>query len=380
MICSEHQRLLLDSWKPGTTCCHHEHREEVQTDQPLAAVSFAMSRAILRRDGMVLPIGGAVCQPCRQRYIQQHIPGLKAISNSSTPSLPPSTPPRPSVSLPTSSLPKSGPLSPEEIKRKISSLQPLRVISSPASSGRQKFFVLQPNEEGPVETVVFEDAAALRTGRDSPVSDSGSITVKEERIIVEDIELGLQSPSQNKKKEKTQTSTPNKTSTQSNAIEEGETREASEKAPRETQAITSPTLQSSGGTYDDDNIGESDEAVEAGIRKSEEYKFFCKLCHIGFLKETSYKYHFANNIELHKKMKRTTGKVSLKDLTQLNPFLKFYLFFKQERKCDDCGKSFSTDKLFRKHMYNDHKLDDPFFCKICNIVLKNESAYKSHHR
>ena len=177
--------------------------------------------------------------------------------------------------------------------------------------------MLQPNEEGPVETVVFEDTVALRTGRDSPISDCGSITVKEERIIVEDVELG---PSQNKKKEKTQTSTPNKTSTQSNAIEEGETREASEKGPEETQAVISPTLQSSGDTEDDDNIEESgteesDEAVEAGIRKSEEYKFFCKLCHIGFLKETSYKYHFANNIELHKKMKRTNGKVSLKDFT-----------------------------------------------------------------
>ena len=175
--------------------------------------------------------------------------------------------------------------------------------------------MLQPNEEGPVETVVFEDAAVLKTGRDSPVSDSGSITVKEERIIVEDVELG---PSQSKKKEKTQTSTPNKTSTQSNDIEEGKTREASEKGPEDTQVVISPTLQSSGGADGDDNIGESgteesDEAVEAGIRKSEEYKFFCKLCHIGFLKETSYKYHFANNIELHKKMKRTTGKVSLKD-------------------------------------------------------------------
>ena len=31
-------------------------------------------------------------------------------------------------------------------------------------------------------------------------------------------------------------------------------------------------------------------------------------------------------------------------------------------------------------MYNEHKVDDPFFCKICNIILKNESAYKSHHR
>eukprot|EP00090_Calanus_glacialis_P017138 TRINITY_DN26793_c0_g1_i1.p1 TRINITY_DN26793_c0_g1~~TRINITY_DN26793_c0_g1_i1.p1 ORF type:complete len:894 (+),score=233.49 TRINITY_DN26793_c0_g1_i1:366-2684(+) len=90
----------------------------------------------------------------------------------------------------------------------------------------------------------------------------------------------------------------------------------------------------------------------------DEYKFYCKLCHIGFLKETSYKYHFANNIELHRKAKKQKDNI---------------------QKCDDCGKKFTNDRQFRKHLYNEHKLDDPFYCKLCNIILKNESAYKSHH-
>merc|ERR1719239_1290028 len=187
---------------------------------------------------MVLPIGGAVCQPCRQRYIQQHIPALKAISKpSEQPSLtpvPPSTPPRPAISLSTPSKATSGPLSPEEIKRKISSLQPLQVISSPASSGRQKFFVLQPNQDGPVETVVFEDTSVTsketeelvrRAGEernDSPVSDCGSITVKEERIMVDDPEHEDENKRKKQKKDKkkkAETSTPNIADTHSSSTE-----------------------------------------------------------------------------------------------------------------------------------------------------------------
>ena len=79
----------------------------------------------------------------------------------------------------------------------------------------------------------------------------------------------------------------------------------------QAQGTKSPSSQDSTGTKNDEKTetNRTRETVEEGIRKSEEYRFFCKLCHIGFLKETSYKYHFANNIELHKKMKRTTGKV-----------------------------------------------------------------------
>ena len=58
----------------------------------------------------------------------------------------------------TTSQPLTQGLSPEEIKRKVSSLQPLQVISSPTSSGRQEFLVFQANQD--VETVVFENSPA----------------------------------------------------------------------------------------------------------------------------------------------------------------------------------------------------------------------------
>ena len=80
-ICLEHSRLLLEAWRPGAACCHHEHQGEEGEGEAMATVSFAMSRDILRRDGMVLPIGGAVCQACRQSYIRQHIPGLNSINS-----------------------------------------------------------------------------------------------------------------------------------------------------------------------------------------------------------------------------------------------------------------------------------------------------------
>ena len=80
-ICQEHSRLLLEAWRPGQVCCHHDHQGEEGGGGAMATVSYAMSRDILRRDGMVLPIGGAVCQACRQSYIRQHIPGLNSINS-----------------------------------------------------------------------------------------------------------------------------------------------------------------------------------------------------------------------------------------------------------------------------------------------------------
>ena len=73
---------------------------------------------------------------------------------------------------------------------------------------------------------------------------------------------------------------------------------------------------------------------------TDEYKFFCKLCRIGFLKETSYKYHMANNKEEHSRIKNQKSK----------PF-------------------------YKEH----NKLEDPHYCDLCHVVLKSESAYKSHY-
>ena len=167
-----------------------------------------------------------------------------------------------------------------------------------------------------METVVFEDTSkekeelVTRRGgeerEDSPISDCGSITVKEERIMVDDPELEEESTTKKEKKnKKTDTSTPNIADTQASAALESEPVENSE-----MRSAKSPSSQDSTATQNDEK-NRAKETMDAGTRKSEEYRFFCKLCHIGFLKETSYKYHFANNIELHKKMKRTTGKVAV---------------------------------------------------------------------
>ena len=181
--------------------------------------------------------------------------------------------------------------------------------------------MLQPNQEGPVETVVFEDTSkekeelVTRRGgeerEDSPISDCGSITVKEERIMVDDPELEEENTTKKEKKnKKTDTSTPNIADTQASAALESEPVENSEMRSEQAQGAKSPSSQDSTATQNGEK-NRTKLTMEAGISKSEEYRFFCKLCHIGFLKETSYKYHFANNIELHKKMKRTTGKVIL---------------------------------------------------------------------
>ena len=164
--------------------------------------------------------------------------------------------------------------------------------------------------------MVFEDTSkekeelVTRRGgeerEDSPISDCGSITVKEERIMVDDPELEEENKTKKEKKnKKTETFTPNIADTQASAATESEPVENSEMESEQAQGTKSPSPQDSTATQN----SEKNRTKEAGIQKSEEYRFFCKLCHIGFLKETSYKYHFANNIELHKKMKRTTGKV-----------------------------------------------------------------------
>merc|ERR1719233_1571460 len=44
-------------------------------------------------------------------------------------------------------------LTPEEIQRKISSLQPVKVITSPSSMGVKKFFVLQPRQPNQTPTL-----------------------------------------------------------------------------------------------------------------------------------------------------------------------------------------------------------------------------------
>ena len=302
----------------------------------MGSVTYAMSKTILKSDSMVLPIGGAVCKPCKEKYIQQYIPGLTSIVN---------------IKTNNNSPPTSGGLTPEEIQRKISSLTPVPPSLAPSLAPSQPpsqppslppsvppTNLIKPpieSQENVEEPRVGETDVTRAT---SPGSED-SITIKDERIEAGEEMEGL-------------------------VVEEHEgfsvtsTEAQGDDGPAETAANISP-LEETG-----DKVGEEEE--ESGGKGEEqckdegqdEFKFFCKLCHIGFLKETSYKYHLANNIDLHKKAKTEKNTV---------------------KKCEECGKTFKNDILFRKHLYNKHKVDDPHFCKLCNIVLKSESAYKSHY-
>ena len=270
----------------------------------MGSVTYAMSKTILKSDSMVLPIGGAVCRPCKDGYIKQYIPALTSIADIKINKV--------EVVQNTTNI-----LTPEEIKRKISSLTPVPIancMSSPID--RQESTETESRVENNNDPRI-----------DSPGSED-SITIKDERIDDEEYEnLSIVS-----------SEAPADTT---------DNLQQSESEKSEDNGATIPT------NADEPTKDETEE-----VEGQDEFKYYCKLCHIGFLKETSFKYHIANNIELHRKAKNQKNTL---------------------KKCDDCGKTFKDDILFRKHMYNTHKVDDPHFCKLCNIVLKSESAYKSHY-
>ena len=299
-ICRQHKLELLDCWVAPSTCCHHQHVDTGHISQAdMGAVTYAMSKTILKTDSMVLPIGGAVCKPCKDNYIKQYIPALTSIKDIKT-------------NNNTEEKPKTitNILTPEEILRKLSSLTPVPPVS------------FSDNLPDPAEKTNGDTAERVT----SPGSDD-SITIKDERIEYEE--------------------------------------EETESISTLSIEVAAPAVDSIPPTEErtEEREADTDREGPSSTEKEEaeghdEFKFYCKLCHIGFLKETSYKYHLANNIELHRKAKSQKNTV---------------------RKCDDCGKTFKNDIMFRKHMYNKHKVDDPHFCKLCNIVLKSESAYKSHY-
>ena len=378
----------------------------------MGSVTFAMSKTILRSDGMVLPIGGTVCAPCKENYIKRYIPGLTSIAdmrakqsttsstqqqqtnNESSSETTESSkhrqtnttdtasegsrlillPERPALSN-TNSAPQVEQqktiLTPEEIQRKISSLQPVKVITSPSSMSVKKFFVLQPRQ--PNQAPSPSNSSESLVLRDMERNKEEFIRKAEE--IARKIAAGENNNEPN-----------HETNNESNISNDGdssmETNDNQEtdfrtETPNSVDSITikDETIDNDRSTNVEDTVSIRSDVETPPLpgtsastsgnvddisdnNNQDEYKFYCKLCHIGFLKETSYKYHFANNIELHRKAKKQKDNI---------------------RKCDDCGKKFTNDKEFRKHLYNEHKVDDPFYCKLCNIILKNESAYKSHH-
>ena len=313
-ICRQHKLQLLDCWVPPAVCCHHQHvftgDTEGETQQDMRAVTYAMSKTILKTDSMVLPIGGKVCRPCKDNYIKQYIPALTSIKDIKTNNKTELTNIKDiKTEIPAEKMTKI--LTPEEIQRKISCLTPVPMVN----------IINNVNNELP-------EAESTTERVESPGSEE-SITIKDERIADEGEEFERLSTTSNEEP--------------ANLVDSRKS--ISEDTNEEREG---------GGNVEEEEPTNIEKEEDEG---QDEFKYYCKLCHIGFLKETSYKYHLANNIELHRKAK-----------SQKNTL----------KRCE-CGKTFTDDILFRKHMYNKHKVDDPHFCKLCNIVLKSESAYKSHY-
>ena len=83
-ICRQHKLQLLDCWVPPSQCCHHQHvftEADGDPEVTMGSVTYAMSKTILKTDGMVLPIGGVVCKVCKDNYVKQYIPALTSIKD-----------------------------------------------------------------------------------------------------------------------------------------------------------------------------------------------------------------------------------------------------------------------------------------------------------
>ena len=334
-ICAAHRAELLTCWRPAEGCCHHQCPGLPAGAEAAGRVTYAMSKTILRCEGMVLPIGGRVCRGCKEDYIQRYIPALTSIKEAVKP--PPAekteepmssqtenktddrisaptekktedpTPPPPSkVSVvadkaPEPATPPAPPpappvLSPEDIQRRLSSLTPVPIVTTTPLN----LLVASPAPPSPAQS---QPPAAVPDTESSGTDRDEVIAVKDEDI----------------ENDENQNNTPDTAEGESRTVEE---------VP-ETVAKQSPK-KGRGRSRSRRRPNPEQE------QEHDEYKFYCKLCHIGFLKETSYKYHLANNQEQHAKIRSQKNKV---------------------RRCGECGKSFSNDNLFRRHLYHEHKAD-----------------------
>ena len=331
-ICAAHRAELLTCWRPAEGCCHHQCPGLPAGAEAAGRVTYAMSKTILRCEGMVLPIGGRVCRGCKEDYIQRYIPALTSIKETVKP--PPAQkteeaissqtenkteeisvtteektddpPPPPSkVSVvpdkaPEPATPPAPPpappvLSPEDIQRRLSSLTPVPIVQTTPLN----LLVAGP---APPSAPPSRPPATVPATESSGTDHDDGIAVKDEN-------------------DENQNNSPDTAEGESRTVEE---------VP-ETVASHSP--KKSRGRSRSRRRPNPEQEQE---QEHDEYKFYCKLCHIGFLKETSYKYHLANNQEQHAKIRSQKNKV---------------------RRCGECGKSFSNDNLFRRHLYNEHKVD-----------------------
>ena len=292
-VCRAHREELLDRWVPGEGCCHHRCPRTDQGDMVTARVTYSMSKTILKSEGMVLPIGGKVCKGCKDDYVKQFIPALKSIKD-----VKPASKEEQEQKVPLAAKQPPAPvqgISQDDIQRRLSQLTPVppadieapgpRIASPPSKSPEPNSTNSNATASTTVETVDTADHIVIvKTEIEDPESENMQTEVTEETSEAIDSELTTVDSALNSQSEENDSSQP--------------------------------------------------------VTVNDEYKFFCKLCRIGFLKETSYKYHMANNKEEHARIK--------------------------------------TQK--HKPFYKEHsKLDDPHYCDLCHVVLKSESAYKSHY-
>ena len=258
----------------------------------MGRVTYSMSKTILKSEGMVLPIGGKVCKGCKDDYVKQFIPALKSIKDVKPAS---KKEQEQKVSLDTKLPPAPAPgpgISPDDIQRRLSLLTPVPPAEVNAPGAKR--------DESPPSRPPESHSSATSNTIAEEVDTDHIVIVKTE---MEDPE------------------------SENMQIDTDETTESIE--AEETVAARASTEEKS----------QSDESSQP-VKVTDEYKFFCKLCRIGFLKETSYKYHMANNKVEHARIKNQKNK----------PF-------------------------YKEH----NKLDNPHYCDLCHVVLKSESAYKSHY-
>ena len=122
-----------------------------------------------------------------------------------------------------------------------------------------------------------------------------------------------------------------------------------------------------------DPTGELINARPTALKPSEllkdDSKYYCKLCKISFYKLSSYLYHKNVSQELHNRTK-----------LRLRQEREHTLDEDEYYECSDCCIAFSDRVNQQKHFAEVHfTVDHPFHCKSCNIILKNESAFKSHN-
>lgn len=111
------------------------------------------------------------------------------------------------------------------------------------------------------------------------------------------------------------------------------------------------------GTTEEGGSSRSDRPGKEGTEH-----YFCKICKISFYKNSSYKQHMHSSQKAHKEaLERSKDD-------------------EEEFECSDCCIAFQNREARAKHMSTEHASGkDANYCQICQVQLKNESAFKSHN-